>query len=782
MSTTNDLLKRPITRREFIRLSVSAIAGAIISQQAGLAGVTQAEAAAQQPAPATTYQEAPMLSALVNKGWLPPVAQRLPVTPCVLTPLEGVHDYGGMMNRAYKGVSDRWGPSKMRDHYFVWFDQNLNLVPRLISAWEVDADATDWTFYLRQGTRWSNGEIFTTADIEWWYTYVLKDTRIIPGIPSTWLAGGQVMALEIVDELTFKFKFAAPNPLFLYKMARDGTSTLNSFPACPSHYLKRYHLDFTADPTALQTEAAAAGFGSWGDYFRENRNLWDVNPARPDLGPWIAKNAIGQDLFVMERNPYYYCVDPENHQLPYVDQVIHKLYLLDNDFIESIKRGEIDFQARNVSFSYYEALKAYETVGSYRVLPGVSASHIAIALNQTTKNLRLRAFFQEVKVRRALSLAVDRATINTSIFHGLAVPRQYSPASVSPQYYPALSEAYISYDVAQANTLLNEAGYTLKDAQGYRLWNDASGERISFTIEGPIQPGSAEYEAAQMIILYYGVVGIQATYQYVNRDTYTQHFNTNNIEAGWFGADKTIIPLAAEAPIFRGSNTDRPWAAAWTLWFNNPSDPNAEEPPIGHWIRTIWNLWAQLSVEPSSDQRDVIFKQILDIWATYLPMIGFLGEIPALAIVKNNLHNFTAGFAMDDTTADEQVRNPETNAWSSALVPSLMINYPDGKPGSFFTLIGTNYPPNSTALITINGRAIETLFTDATGRLEFVFDTSLAGTGLYEVTVKVNPQATVVFHLTESAPLRTQESTAGTVQVPEKIGVTYIVFIPGMRK
>jgi peptide/nickel transport system substrate-binding protein len=783
MDHCNEVPKRHISRREFLRLSVSALAGAAVAQHAAFSNVAAVDAATPPPAPAaprTTYQEAPMLSALVAKGWLPPVDQRLPATPCVITPLEGVHEYGGVINRAYKGTSDRWGPTKMRDHSFVWYDQSLVLTPRLISSWEVDADASDWTFHLRPGTRWSNGAALTTADIAWWYTYVLKDPRITTGL-TLWMSNGQTMDLEVVDSVTFKLKFTAPNPLFLYKLARDGTSPGATFILCPSEYMKRYHIDFTANPTALQAEAAAAGFGSWADYFKGNRNLVDSNPARPDLGPWVAKNAVGQNLFVMERNPYYYCVDPDNRQLPYVDQVIHKLYSLDSDFVNWLISGAIDFQARGVSFSYYETLKIHESAGGYRVLPGVSATHIAIALNHTTKTSRLRTFFQTRKVRIALSLAVNRAAINTVVFNNLATPRQYSPASISPQYYPALSNAYITYDVTQANTLLDEAGYALKDEQGYRLWNDGSGQRISFTIEGISQAGSSDEAVAQMVVSFYAAVGIKAIYQYVDRNTYMQHVNANEIEAGWFGGDRTIIPFASDAPIFRGLQIDRPWAAAWTLWWNNPSDPNAETPPVDHWIRTIWNLWNQIAVEPSSTQRDVLFKQILDIWATELPMIGYLGEIPALAVVKNDLHNFTAGFAMDDTTADEEVRNPETNSWSSALVPSLTINYPNGQPGSFFTLIGTNYPPNSTALITINGHAIETLFTDGTGRLEFVFDTSLAGVGIYEVTVKVNPEASTSFQLLTQAPLRAKESTAASIAVPAHIASNPI-FIPGVRR
>jgi peptide/nickel transport system substrate-binding protein len=780
MILDRDSSNRKLTRREFLRFSVASALGIVAAQQSAFANISSAAAAA--PDMRTEYKEAPMLARLVAKGWLPPVAQRLPANPCVIPTLENVRKYGGVMNRAYKGVSDRWGLTKMKDHSFVWFDQNLNLVPRLCESWEINADASQWTFHLRQGTRWSDGAEFSTDDIAWWYQYVLKDTRLTPGIPEGWSAGGQIMALEVVDHYNFKFKFVQPKVLFIYQLARqDSINNAAAVCLCPSHYLKRYHVDFAPDPVALQNEAVAAGYSDWTTYFNQNRSNWDMNPARPDLGPWIAKNVIGQALFVMERNPYYYCVDPENQQLPYVDQVIHKLYNQDSDFINWIKNGVIDFQARGVNFSYYSTLKASETTGGYRVLPGFGSGSLALVLNHTTKNLRLRAFFQQRKVRIALSLAVNRTAMNDSLFNGLAVPRQYSPVSISPQYYPTLSNAHITYDVAQANALLNEAGYTLKDAQGYRLWNDGSGQRISFMIEGISQTGSSDEVAAQQMVGYFAAIGIQAAYFYVDRDTYTLHCNTNQIEAAWFGGDRTILPLAPGAPIFRGIQGDRPWASAWMLWWNNHSDINAEEPPADHWIRTIWSLWDQISAQANEAQRNALFNQILDIWATELPMIGYLGELPALAIVKNNLHNFVAGFPMDDTTADEEVRNPETNSWDSALVPSLNINYPDGQPGSFFTLVGTHYPPNSTALISINAHAINTLFTDANGRFECVLDTSQAGFGIYEVTVKVNPEASTTFALKANAELRPVESAAPQIVVPSKISNNYL-YLPVSKK
>src|SRR5437763_193148 len=110
--------------------------------------------------------------------------------------------------------------------------------------------------------------------------------------------------------------------------------------------------------------------------------------------------------------------------------------------------------------------------------------------------------------------------------------------------------------------------------------------------------------------------------------------------------------------------SDRPWDNAWSIWKNNgASDPNAEEPPADHWIRKIWATWDQIATEPDDKKRTELFKQILDIWAEELPMIGVLGEIPQPIIAKNGVHNYLEGMPVDDPTGDEHLLNTETYFW-----------------------------------------------------------------------------------------------------------------------
>jgi peptide/nickel transport system substrate-binding protein len=389
-----------------------------------------------------------------------------------------------------------------------------------------------------------------------------------------------------------------------------------------------------------------------------------MNPERPVLGGWVAKNPLSEELFLMERNPYFFAVDAEGHQLPYLDTVSHRLFETPDVFDLWIINGEIDFQSRHVNLANFTLYKENEESGDYRVLIGKSASHPAIQLNLTVQNEQLREFFNKREVRIALSIAVDRDAVNELVYDGLMIPRQYSPLSVSPQAYEKQANAYLQYDPDEANSLLDQAGYSEKDADGMRVW-PGTNEAISFTIEGIDQAGSLTEDFVNQIVKYYNEVGISAAYKYVERSLYEEHFQANEIEAGCWSGDRTVVPLAAPI-IWTAEQDDRPWCPAWVHYRQSgEADPTSEAPPEGHWMWQIWSLWDQIQVEPDPEQQTALFHQILDIWAEELPMIGYLGEGPALVIAKNGFRNYIAGLPVDDPTGDEHLLNTETYFWEN---------------------------------------------------------------------------------------------------------------------
>jgi len=146
--------KRKLTRREFLQVSVLATAGVALTacaQPTPVATPAPEEPKVEEPkveepkveepvAPESKFNEAPMLAALVAAGQLPPVDERLPMNPYIVEVAESIGNYGGNWRRGFSGVADRWGPTKINDRTLAWFDQDLNMKPKLLESWEVSPD------------------------------------------------------------------------------------------------------------------------------------------------------------------------------------------------------------------------------------------------------------------------------------------------------------------------------------------------------------------------------------------------------------------------------------------------------------------------------------------------------------------------------------------------------------------------------------------------------------------------------------------------------------------
>ncbi len=623
------------------------------------AAATSAPEATATPEPTTAtsvYSEAPSLAELVASGDLPPVEERLPENPDVQEVPDVIGIYGGTWRRGFKGVSDKWGPTKMVRNNLTWYNLDLSVRASIAESWEINDDASEWTFNLRKGMKWSDGSAFTSENFMWYYEYDLLNEELTttplsqfstgdPLVMSTWSAP---------DDYTIVMTFADPNPLLAYNVIGHQNP-----PFRPSEYMKQYHIDFV-DADTLNAMAVEEGFETWVALY-DDRDWWYMDENCPCIFPWKPMNTLDNELFVMERNPYFWQVDAEGKQLPYIDKVTHRLYESTDVFNMWILNGEIDCQSRGVNLSDFTLFKESEESGDFSVMTGISAGHFTFTPNNACQDTRLREFFGDVDVRKAFSLAANREEINEMVYDGQGTPRQYSPLSVSPQYYPELSNAYIEYDPDEANSLLDGAGYDAKDADGYRTYKDGSGETISLIIEGTTEVG--QDDNILMLVSYFDAVGIKCQYKYVERSLYTEHYEANQVDCTCWGGDRTLLPIVTPT-IFTGETSDRPWAGAWGLWKNDNADPNGEEPPADHWIWTIWNTMSEINVEPDDATRTAMFKSgVLDIWKEQLPMIGYLGEFISLVIVKNGMRNYLSGYPNDDNTKSEHILPSQTIFW-----------------------------------------------------------------------------------------------------------------------
>ena len=150
----------------------------------------------------------------VKAGELPPVEERLPDEPLVVEPVERMGIYGGEWRTALLGASDTsWlGRTIGYDNLVRWDVEFEKVIPNVAGSFEASEDAREYTFRLRPGMKWSDGEPFTADDIVFAMNDVLNNEELYPAP----LFPGEA---EKIDDYTVRISLEKPDGLFLKKQA-----------------------------------------------------------------------------------------------------------------------------------------------------------------------------------------------------------------------------------------------------------------------------------------------------------------------------------------------------------------------------------------------------------------------------------------------------------------------------------------------------------------------------------------------------------------------------------
>ena len=413
-----------------------------------------ASSAANVPA---NFIETPMLRDDVAAKKLPPVKQRLPEVPLVVT-MDGktgeLGQHGGTLNMLIGRARDVrmlvvYGYARL-----VGYDRNLQVVPDILESIEVKDDKV-FTMKLRKGHKWSDGQPFTTDDFRYFWDDVANDRDLSPsGPPSELLIDGAGPRIEYPDKWTVRYTWSKPNPDFISRMA--GPSPLFIFR--PAHYLRQFHKKY--NPKVVEAEKTDAGKRTWAAMHNREDNMYQFdNPKLPTLQPWINTSKPPTDRFVAVRNPFFHRVDSNGRQLPYIDKVI--MPIVDGKLIPAkAGAGESDLQARDVQFNNYTFLKKGEKSNNYRTLLWRTGqgSHFAMFPNLNVNDPVWRTLLRDVRFRRALSMAIDRSQINQVLYFGLASESNNTVVSESPLFKKQYQSQWAQFDRKAAERLLDEIG------------------------------------------------------------------------------------------------------------------------------------------------------------------------------------------------------------------------------------------------------------------------------------------------------------------------------------
>lgn len=596
------------------------------------------------------FVEPPFLRELVARGELPPIDERLPEEVFLVgegTLLQPEHlawrdgMYGGTLRNTPTfptgNLNLAAGSTVLRSPSQTTDEARPNVVQDLV----VSEDLTTYTFTLRKGLRWSDGVEVTTEDVRFLFEDLYRNPDANTPVPSELYTKRDARLapaeLTVHEEHSFELRFAAPYGQFL--AALHSWIPTSSMLFAPAHYLKQFHVDH-ADPDRLTEEIAAAGTSSWGELMsKKNLRSWDSGEANalgmPVLHAWVLAEVREQSR-IFERNPYFWHVDARGHQLPYMDQVQNVIVVDDDAVLTAIMDGQVTVAAGdNVTLNnmsvYVQSGERADTrvvlTRSFNYPPLLFLNH-DYGYDVPDHPWQRLIADPQARFGRAVSLAIDPAAINESVYFGL-------------HGEPMLNSS--EHDPEQAARILDEIGMSTRDDQGFRTAPD--GSQFTFAITFPtIALDFAPI--AELIKTQLQSIDLRVTIRGVHGDLFGQQASDNALMAtihwndgpGWeSGISHDFMPNE------KGAWSPETWA------YLQSQGESGRRPPA--YIEEFYDIASRRTeYPPASPEGLEAYDQIMDWITSHYAFIPLTGLRVKPNVVKTSVANIAedgAPFELD---------------------------------------------------------------------------------------------------------------------------------------
>lgn len=285
----------------------------------------------------------------------------------------------------------------------VRLETDLTNQPALATEWTASEDAQEFTFTLREGVKFHNGDDFTAEDVAFTFQSMLDPDFV----SSTAGQYRNIAEIESVDDFTVRFKLEGPDAEFIDKISQMGI-------------LPKNHIEEVGSET------------------------FNANPV--GTGPFKFTEWVPETHVLLDKNENHW-----NPDLPYLDRLEFIPMVEDSVRIASLEAGELDLWQRNVP---PEDVQRLQEDGRFvlEFNPFIYNHHICLNLERVPS-------FQQKAVRQAAAYAIDRQLITDIIGYGEPGRGPINP--VSPYFNPDLS--YYSYDPEKASQILEEADINPSD-------------------------------------------------------------------------------------------------------------------------------------------------------------------------------------------------------------------------------------------------------------------------------------------------------------------------------
>jgi len=643
------MLEKPrVSRREFLKVSAVAAAGVLVGACAKTpteepaatpkAGAPTATTAPPQPEAA---KEAPMLADMVASGSLPALDQRLPAEPMVLETVEGTGQYGGTLVWWQQGEL----PGNLQ---LMNFDENLLKYsregttaqrPNLLTSYEWNEDASEIVLYWRKGIKWSDGEPLTANDWVWWWENMVLDEAIGVPPPTGSHVAGEKMVMEKIDDYTLKCTFSGPNPLFLPIITRGGGTRGSCYQIVPSHVLEKFHYKFNEDLSSTDVAELL-------DHYNNRYQYTDL----PHFGPFVVTVMAEGEKGGLDRNPYYWKVDPEGNQLPYLDYQEARLAADAELIITKIINGEIDFHW-GISNKDWSIITENQENGDYHTYMWSTINTIdtGILVHYCYDDPSFTAYpdglLWQLDFRRAMSLAIDRERVNDVVYLGLGVPRALAMPAAGAEYASPRGQQVLrdweTQDIEHDPDLVAELldGLGVVDANGDGFRDKPDGSPLELVIDVDVANDN-HVKTFELVQEDYEQVGLKMVLNVIDGTVLSDRANQceSMLRVRGGGASGLVAAPAHWAPVeetYEYCIGGPPFG----LYYQTGGKEGVQSPP-GSFLEKLQQAYARAVVIADPDEQN---EALLDAYQIHIDegpiQIGVVQVPHAMTVVKNNLHN-----------------------------------------------------------------------------------------------------------------------------------------------
>ncbi len=620
--------------------------------------------ASTEPVSVDGYKEAPMLADQVAAGKLPAVEDRIPNTDNVFVEsvdatgaeLE-IGNYGGVLNLG--GAGGSWGLSRPSLESIIRYNTDGSYYPNVIKSFDHNDDYTEWTFTLREGMKWSDGEPFTADDITFWY-YMCHLTNY--DSKKSWVAlkedvnGEDAWAtLKKVDDYTVTWIFV--NPKYPADFIENG-----DFKWCwaPAHYLSDLIPDSEDYPyyeneywqsTGLSEEEVLANaqkknidaatvkdLGKAVSY-----NFWNVS-GLPTLNSFVLSTVPGNSskddtLCIMDRNAYFWKVDTQGNQLPYVDALHFNQTSEDGQDLLMFRSGEIDI----ITVAMKDIAATLADLGDTASLRRWNATgwgSYQVTFNYTNPDKNYAELFANKDFREAISICVDRNQASELLTDGFSEPGQCAPQEGNVGYDEEWIHKWTEYDVEKAKSLLEGCGLVM-GSDGFFDFADGSDLMLTFLAYDGTQD-----ESFPVFEQYFKAVGLNCALKNLEVAAFDEAIDNNewvavmgpHTEIGGASLKDRAAPFV---PIAQAAE----WYGEYGTYYATKGAQGVE--PTGDMAKLV-ELYDKWRLTSDDNEREQYQAEIYNIHKDNLWTIAYLTSEGFYELVNTKVHNYADNLVTAD--------------------------------------------------------------------------------------------------------------------------------------